>query len=141
MKDRVRVTKRVSFEAAHFLPNYEGQCSHLHGHSYKLEITLSGLINDDNDCKRSDGFIEPTKAMVLDFSNIKNAIMSVVGKYDHSYLNDFFLVPTAEVMVVSIYKEFVEFASHYTVPEGFRVESIKLWETEDSYAEYRGEQE
>lgn len=139
MKERVRVTKRVTFEAAHFLPEYRGACGKLHGHSYKLEITVSGLI-ETSKLKEGEKF-NPFNGMVIDFKNLKNAINEVVGKYDHSNLNDYFVLPTAECMVASIYNEFTEYASHFILPEKFKVESIKLWETEDSYAEYRGETE
>ena len=139
MHERVYVTKKVSFEAAHFLPNYQGSCGNLHGHSYKLEVTVSAVINT-NKWKEGEK-LNPTEGMVLDFKNLKNAINAVVGKYDHANLNEFFVLPTAECMAVSIYNEFVEYTKHYLLPDQFRVESVKLWETEDSYAEYRGETE
>ena len=138
MLERVRITKRYTFEAAHSLPNYEGKCSHLHGHSYKLEVTVSGTI-DSEDIVRGFQNDEPVLAecgMVVDFSNLKSCIKSVVDVYDHSNLNDHFVLPTAECMSVQIFKDI-----QHKLGNSVRVESVKLWETEDSYAEYCGETE
>lgn len=127
---KVYVTKRASFEAAHHLNNYDGKCSHVHGHSYKLEVTVSGHINPD---EVSD-IDFATEAMVCDFTHLKNIIKKVTDIYDHSDLNYYFDQPTAEVMCVYIYEELKEL-----VDSDCTVEYVKLWETEDSYAEYRGE--
>lgn len=127
---KVYVTKRASFEAAHHLNNYDGKCSRVHGHSYKLEVTVSGYINPD---EISD-IDFATEAMVCDFTRLKNIIKKVTDVYDHSDLNYYFDQPTAEVMCVHIYEELKEL-----VDSDCTIECVKLWETEDSYAEYRGE--
>lgn len=127
---KVYVTKRASFEAAHHLNNYDGKCSRVHGHSYKLEVTVSGYINPD---EISD-IDFATEAMVCDFTRLKNIIKKVTDVYDHSDLNYYFDQPTAEVMCVCIYEELKEL-----VDSDCTIECVKLWETEDSYAEYRGE--
>lgn len=127
---KVYVTKRASFEAAHHLNNYDGKCSRVHGHSYKLEVTVSGYINPD---EISD-IDFATEAMVCDFTRLKNIIKKVTDVYDHSDLNYYFDQPTAEVMCVRIYEELKEL-----VDSDCTIECVKLWETEDSYAEYRGE--
>lgn len=123
-KMKVYVTKEFRFEAAHNLPHYDGACSHLHGHSYKMQVTVSGyplMTSSDNaqDC------------MVLDFKELKSIVKeNVIDKLDHSYLNDFWDIPTAEVMVVSIFNTIKNL-----LPADVVIESVKLWETEDSYAE------
>lgn len=135
MNHKVRVTKRSTFEACHSLPRYDGKCSRLHGHSYKLEVTVSGVIDYEHmrDCEKSDRSVE---AMVLDFSYLKSVIDKyVIDKLDHSNLNDWFDYPTAEIMTVWIYKTLSPFFNRATTV----IESVKLWETEDSYSEYRGE--
>lgn len=132
-KKKVYVTKRSTFEASHLLTNYDGKCSRLHGHSYKLEVTFVGMINTLS-CELC-GDTDPHIAMVYDFSDLKKAIKEVSEKYDHSFLNDFFTVPTAEVMCVQIFEDLKNLIGHSDV----EVYSVKLWETEDSYAEYRGE--
>ena len=116
---RTSVTRYFSFEAAHFLPNYNGACSNLHGHSYKLHVTVSGCVDE-------------VTGMVLDFKILNNIVQhSVVGKYDHKLLNDFFRLPTAENMANKIFKDLeIEFSKL-----GLVLDSVKLWETENSYAE------
>lgn len=137
MHERVRITKRYTFEAAHSLPNYEGKCSRLHGHSYKLEVTVSGCIDTESITRafQNDEPVLAEEGMVIDFSALKRCIKSVVEVYDHSNLNDHFVLPTAEVMSVQIFNDIQYKLGNHSV----RVESVKLWETEDSYAEYRGE--
>ena len=121
----ITVTKIFMFEACHKLPHYEGACHNLHGHSYKLEVTVGGSIKRDTK--------DPKCGMIIDFKDLKNIVNEVaVDKYDHSYLNDFFENPTAEIMVQQIAEDIMNrlSADLYLV-------SCKLWETTTSYAEYR----
>jgi 6-pyruvoyltetrahydropterin/6-carboxytetrahydropterin synthase len=130
----VYATRRFSFEAAHNLKGYEGKCSRLHGHSYKLEVTVKrdSVFNDHI-------LVHDTRnAMVMDFAELKKLVTeTLLDKYDHSNLNDFFNMPTAEHMVVSMYKE-LDTALQKKYPLVSLAE-VKLWETEDSFASYRGE--
>lgn len=119
------VTKIFEFEACHHLPNYGGACHNLHGHSYKLEVTVGGNINYDSP--------NPKIGMIIDFKDLKKIVKEVaVDKYDHSYLNDFFSNPTAEIMVGRIASNIME-----KLPENVYLVSCKLWETSTSYAEFR----
>lgn len=135
---RVYVTKLFSFEAAHHLPNYSGPCVHIHGHSYKLQVTVSAL---NNYTKEYNPDIHTASSyMVLDFKALKEAVNKVILKYDHCYLNDYFDVPTAEAMAVSIFNDIDSKLLFYKDRVfGFRLEEVKLWETEDSFVSYRGE--
>ena len=134
MNPVVYVTRRTSFEACHYLPDYNGKCGKLHGHSYKLEVTVSGTV----DCESAEECRNSYDGMVLDFNEIKTMLREeVTDKYDHANLNDFFEVPTAECMAVTIFHDLEAWlAQHVTY---VNLVSVKLWETEDSYAEYRGE--
>lgn len=129
---KVYVTKRATFEAAHHLCNYDGKCGYTHGHSYKLEVTFVGEI-----CLRSSTTTNYAEdSMVCDFSYLKNLLKKVaVSKYDHQDLNLFFDQPTAEVIAIQIFDELQSIIGN----SNYSVYSVKLWETEDSYAEYRGE--
>lgn len=141
MLNRVRITRKATFEAAHHLPNHYGKCANLHGHSYKLEVTVSGCIDAEAlksiDVENKTAYLNPEIGMVLDFGTLKTHMKMITDRYDHSNLNDYFRLPTAEIMAVSIFKELQEGLKNYDL----RVESVKLWETEGSYAEYRGEEE
>lgn len=118
---RVSVTKCFGFEAAHHLPNYNGACSRLHGHSYKMQVTVSGSVDE-------------ITGMVMDFNVLKTIVKDkVVDRYDHQNLNNFFVNPTAENMVIHIFRDLSEAFTHL----GLTVESVKLWETESSFAECR----
>ena len=117
------VTKRFQFEAAHFLPGYVGACKDLHGHSYKLEVTVHRTDAENTD-------------MVIDFKHLSTVVKeNVIKAWDHKNLNDLEMFkqdrPTAENMVVMIYKILME-----ELDDNIEITRIRLWETEDSYAEY-----
>lgn len=129
---RVYITKRFTFEACHHLPNYNGKCANVHGHSYKLEVTVSAEKNF------TMGHSSPYNNMVIDFSTLKSIVNAeVVNKYDHKDLNEFFAMPTAESMVVEMFEDIRSKLNDMF--DFVRLEEVKLWETEDSYASFRGE--
>ena len=118
------VTKLFEFEACHHLPHYDGACHNIHGHSYKLEVTVSGQVSKNEN--------DPKCGMIIDFKDLKAIVKSVaVDKYDHSNLNDFFPNPTAEIMVKQIAVDIMS-----KLPQGVYLMSCKLWETSTSYAEW-----
>lgn len=118
----VTVTKCFEFEACHHLPHYEGACHNVHGHSYKLEVTVGGTISKKG----------TKQGMVIDFKDLKKIVEEmVIDKCDHADLNTIFDNPTAEIMVKS-------FAAHIIskLPKGVFLVSCRLWETSTSYAEW-----
>ena len=75
----ISITRRLEFDSGHRIPNHDGQCRHLHGHRYAIEITLTGEVAD-HPGKADDG-------MVLDFGDIKRlANQHVVEPWDHAFL-------------------------------------------------------
>jgi 6-pyruvoyltetrahydropterin/6-carboxytetrahydropterin synthase len=83
------VSRRFSFEAAHQLPWHPGKCASLHGHSYRLEITVTSDLTADG--------------IVIDFSDLKASVTKhVLSDYDHAFLNDFLPNPTAELIAADI---------------------------------------
>ncbi len=138
MKKIVYLTRRETFAAAHRLFKAElsdeenfilfGKCSNpnWHGHNYTLEVTVRGKIDD------STGF-------VLDLKKLKELIHKhVISKVDHKNLNidtDFMkgLIPTSENIAVAIWNELKD-----KIPAG-ELSSVKLYETENNYFEYKGE--
>jgi len=126
---KVYVSKDFKFEAAHHLLNYDGACANVHGHSYKMRVTVSGQINSLYDQTLA------SDCMVMDFKDLKKIVEEcVIDSHDHANLNDIYHNPTAEVMVVAI---FLEIRSR--LPKDVKLESVQLWETDTSFAEYRGE--
>ena len=78
-QEAISITRRLEFDAGHRIPNHDGQCRHLHGHRYAIEVTLMGVIAD-HPGKADDG-------MVLDFGEIKRLTNQyVVEPWDHAFL-------------------------------------------------------
>lgn len=146
----IRVTKEFSFEMAHALEGYDGTCSQIHGHSYKLSVTVKGEPYDVHN--------DPKYGMVMDFGVLKGIVnRHIVDKYDHAVVlrkspgNEKLLEclssrferviavdyqPTCENMV----SRFAKMVSG-ALPEGISLYSLKLHETATSYAEwYAGDQ-
>lgn len=138
MPEKVYLTRRETFAAAHrlFKPelsdeenfNLFGKCSNpnWHGHNYTLEVTVLGEVNQDT------GF-------VLDIKKLKQLIReNVISKVDHKNLNvdtDFMkgTIPTSENITIAIWNQIKN-----KIPGG-ELFSIKLYETENNYFEYKGE--
>ncbi|QKM65075.1 6-carboxytetrahydropterin synthase QueD [Polynucleobacter tropicus] len=75
----ISITRRLEFDSGHRIPNHDGQCRHLHGHRYAIEVTLTGEVAD-HPGKADDG-------MVLDFGDIKRLTNQyVVELWDHAFL-------------------------------------------------------
>ena len=82
------ITKIFEFAYAHSLPNHKGKCKNLHGHSGILEIEITDSPLD---------FMSDYDGMILDFGDLKEIVnREVIDKLDHTYLNDFIPIPTAE---------------------------------------------
>jgi 6-pyruvoyltetrahydropterin/6-carboxytetrahydropterin synthase len=110
----VRVTRTFAFEAAHQLPWHPGRCRDLHGHSYRLEVTVEGPVGDNG--------------IVIDFSEVKGVVeREVISRFDHRYLNDLLDNPTAELIATDAWKR-LEAA-------GLAVVRLRLWETADCCVE------
>ena len=119
---KIRITKIFTFDSAHQLPNNEiyGKCRFLHGHTYKLEITVEGHINEFG--------------WVIDFKELKRIVNeNIIEPLDHHFLNDFVNVSTAENLCLWIWNRLFD-----KFPEGVNLVSIKLFETPTSYAEFSG---
>lgn len=133
MMAKVYATKIFTFDSAHKLINYVGDCARVHGHTYKLEVTLM---------KNMGGFENPEhKAehlMVMNFGTMKEIVQEVIlSKVDHNMLNDVYLHTTAESMVVQMFRSLQSYLSG--INSLASVHRIRLWETPTSYAEYLGE--
>ncbi len=123
----ITLTREFSFCSAHKLPYYEGKCHNLHGHNYRLQVTVKGdLIKDPKN---------PKFGMIIDFHDLDSLVKEhIIEDYDHKYLNDFLPNPTAEMIVEAMAKEI-----KLHLPLGVHLHSMKLWETDDSFVEYLNE--
>ncbi len=142
---KIRITKQFTFETGHALYGYDGKCKNVHGHSYKLSVTVIGSpISDANNVKYG---------MVIDFTDLKKIVMEeVVDQFDHATVfnqntphielakelksRDHHVIlvdyqPTSENMVI-------DFADRIKkrLSENIDLFSLKLQETESSFAEW-----
>lgn len=120
---KTSITKTFEFEAAHHLPWHEGKCHRLHGHSYKLEVTITGDVYQD-----VAGF--PLSGMIADFADISRIVKSnIIELLDHHDLNDIIENPTAERIAEWIWLRLT------VVPNQISemLTKIVLWETSTGY--------
>ena len=141
----IRITKQFSFETGHALYGYDGKCKNVHGHSYKLSVTVIGKpISDNTNVKFG---------MVIDFSDLKKIVKEeVVDAFDHATVfnkntphvelaaelknrgHHVILVdyqPTSEKMVTDFAQKIKN-----RLPTDIKLHSLKLQETDTSFAEW-----
>lgn len=87
----VSVTKEFKFSAGHFIPEHKAKCKYIHGHEYTLFVTVTGPIKENG--------------MVIDFQDLSKIVDSIIYEFDHGFLNDFYELPTAEIMACHIKDE------------------------------------
>jgi len=118
------ITKIFRFEAAHHLPGHQGKCARPHGHSYRLEVTISGPIKD------APG--ESDHGMVMDFGGLSHTVNnSVIERLDHQDLNAVTgLHTTAENLAHWIWGELTANGLSEAL-----LSRIRLWETESCFVE------
>jgi 6-pyruvoyltetrahydropterin/6-carboxytetrahydropterin synthase len=131
-----RVTREICFCYGHRLLNYDGKCRHLHGHNGRAVIVLETATLD-------------ALGMVVDFSRIKRVVSAWIDEtLDHRMLlhKDDPLLPWLRqqgepVFVLEVNptaENIARIIFEYAKTQGFPVVEVHLWETEDSYATYRG---
>ncbi len=141
---KIRVTKQFGFEMSHALLNYDGLCRNIHGHSYKLQVTLIGEPVFEPG--------SPKDGMVIDFSVLKKLIKKkIVDPFDHSLminnqsaheklidLGDMYerhhmvnFQPTTENLIIYIADKLKNI-----LPEHLELFSVRLYETTNSFAEW-----
>ena len=141
----IRITKQFSFETGHALYGYDGKCKNVHGHSYRLDVTVIGSpITDTSNVKYG---------MVIDFSDLKKiAKEEIVDVFDHATVfnkntphvelamelkrrgHNVILVdyqPTSEMMVLDFAEKIKK-----RLPENIKLHALKLQETDTSFAEW-----
>jgi 6-pyruvoyltetrahydropterin/6-carboxytetrahydropterin synthase len=142
---KIRITKQFSFETGHALYGYDGKCKNVHGHSYKLFVTVIGTPNSDkNNVKYG---------MVIDFSDLKKIVKEeIVENFDHATVfnkntphielakeleergHHVILVdyqPTSENMVIDFVQKIKA-----RLPQSIELVSLRLQETDSSFAEW-----
>ncbi|MFH1788415.1 MAG: 6-carboxytetrahydropterin synthase QueD [Candidatus Altiarchaeota archaeon] len=109
----MKVGRTFYFDAAHFLPDYQGKCEKMHGHTYRLDIVVEDEIGGDG--------------MVMDFNKLKSVVKNqVLDKLDHENLNDVLENPTAENIVEWIWTQ---------LDGKIRLQSVRMWEGQGKWVE------
>ena len=111
-----------TFAASHQLKGYKGKCESLHGHNWKVEVTVKGAqLNDIG--------------LLVDFKELKKILASVIEKLDHKHLNDIKpfvdVNPSSENLSEYIYKEFKTL-----LPSGINIASVTVWESDTAGATF-----
>lgn len=144
----IRLTKEFSFEAAHALDGYDGPCREIHGHSYRLFVTVRGVPSPDD--------TDPKYGMVMDFGVLKRIVHEeIVARFDHALvLED---SPASATLRRTLSERFsnvvavgyrptcenmlADFACRIRarLPQGVALHALRLHETATSFAEWFAE--
>lgn len=141
---KIRITKIYNFEMAHVLKDYDGPCRNIHGHSYKLYVTVTGTPITDGS--------SPKKGMVMDFKDLKAIVKKhIVDRFDHAlvissetdsdliegmkkHMDKLIVVdyqPTSEKLIA----DFAGIIQSH-LPENVQLHNLRLWETASSFSEW-----
>ncbi len=114
---QMRVSKEFTFDAAHFLKDYHGKCENLHGHTYRLRVSVEGSVQKNG--------------LVMDFVDIKRIVKEkVVDRLDHSNINDVIPQSSAENLCLWVWQQLK--------PDMPLLCEVRVWEQPNSFATYSG---
>ncbi|OZN25482.1 6-carboxytetrahydropterin synthase QueD [Actinobacillus seminis] len=136
-----KVSKEFSFDMAHILDGHDGKCQNLHGHTYKLQVEVSGDLVPDG----------AKKGMVVDFTDVKTVVKeAILDPMDHAFIYD--TTSERECKIAALLNELNSktfgIPVRTTAEEMARfmfnrlkgklsISAIRLWETPTSFCEYR----
>ena len=119
----MRIRKRFRFEASHVLPHHAGKCARLHGHSYRLDVTVRGELHEEGS----------ESGMVMDFAELEAIVApEVIDRLDHRHLNDVVENPTCERILLWI--------AAALAPRLPGLDELVLWETASACAVLRADE-
>jgi 6-pyruvoyltetrahydropterin/6-carboxytetrahydropterin synthase len=121
-----QVSVEETFSSGHALRGYKGKCENVHGHNYRVQVTLEGPQLDNI-------------GLLVDFAQLKHVVRGIIKRLDHQFINDlepFTTVnPSAENMAKYFYDEVT--SQLKDLPPGAHVSDIVIWETDTARARYR----
>ena len=134
----IRITKQFDFQMAHALKGYDGKCSNIHGHNFKLMVTVQGVPIDDPRSAKN--------GMVMDYVDLKRIVNErLIQQYDHALVlpegSPFAAIQGTKIIVVPFQPTSENLLVHFarllegSLPEGVSLQSLRLYETDTSYAE------
>lgn len=117
------LTIHTSFAAAHNLINYQGDCENLHGHNWKVEVTVAAADLDN-------------AGLAIDFKILKKETNRILDRLDHKYLNDLEpfrdISPSSEHIARYLFQEL----STNLNSDNVKVEKVNVWESDNACASY-----
>jgi 6-pyruvoyltetrahydropterin/6-carboxytetrahydropterin synthase len=121
-----QVSVEETFSSGHALRGYKGKCENVHGHNYRVQITLEGPQLDNI-------------GLLVDFTHLKQVIREIIKRLDHQFINDLepftTINPSAENLAKYFYDEVLNKVKD--LPPGARVTDAVIWETDTAFARYR----
>ena len=135
----ITVTKTVRFDAAHVLTNHQGLCKNLHGHTYRVDVSVAQAEDDGRD-------------MVIDFKDLKSIANEVIcDRFDHAFVYNTESAGEREIAAVvekngmrtvaipfrSTAENLAKMFFNDLAPRVAGLSAVRVWETADSCAEYR----
>ncbi len=122
------VSVEQTFAAGHSLREYKGKCENVHGHNYRVCVTVEGVELNST-------------GLIVDFVELKKHVRVIVDRLDHQYINDLepftVLNPSAENLAKYFYDELVARMSTDNGRGPVRISAVRIWETDTSTAVYR----
>jgi 6-pyruvoyltetrahydropterin/6-carboxytetrahydropterin synthase len=118
------ISAEYSFAAGHALRGYKGKCENVHGHNYKVVVTIAGeQLN--------------SAGLLMDFVELRAAIKAVAERLDHRFLNDLPPFDRVNPSAENLAKYFWEEIEPQVRAQGLRVDAVTIWETDVTSATYR----
>ena len=118
------VSVEQSFAAGHALRNYHGKCENVHGHNYKVRITVAGERLDST-------------GLLVDFLEVKRLMKTAIEYLDHRFINDLPPFDQINPSAENIAKYFYDRLHEGLNDQAVRISEVKVWETDTSSAVYR----
>lgn len=124
---KINITKEYKFEAAHYLPKYNGKCRYLHGHSYRVVVEVEGPLDTDGPCE----------GMVVDYGSLDDVMKLVIELRDHTLLNNLMECPTAEKIGIGLFEDIEHGMMKHADFESVTLVSVTVMETAKTTASVR----
>ena len=121
-----QVSVEETFSAGHALRGYRGKCENVHGHNYRVRVTIAGPQLD-------------SIGLLVDFTELKRVVREIIAGLDHQFINDLAPFQSVNPSAENLAKYFYDQVSGNVkgLPPGARVTDAIIWETDTAHAQYR----
>ena len=121
-----QVSVEETFSSGHALRGYKGKCENVHGHNYRVQVTLAGPQLD-------------SIGLLVDFTELKRVLRGIIAELDHQFLNDLEPFKTANPSAENLAKYFYDETHRQLkpLPAGAGITEVTVWETDTSSAQFR----